>query len=92
MPHTKSAKKRLRQSHTRRLHNRAIRSELRTQIKKVLKAVKDGDAAVAQDALRLTYKKLDKCAMRKYLHPNTADRYKARLTKRVNAMQAPAAD
>ena len=92
MPHTKSAKKRLRQSQERRAHNRSIKSDLRTQIKKVLKAVKEGNGEEAREHLRLAYKKLDKCAARRYLHPNTAYRYKSRLTLRVNAMQQASAE
>jgi small subunit ribosomal protein S20 len=91
MPHLKSAKKRVRQNLVSRTRNRATLKELRTQLKKVLKAVKDGDKAAAGAELRAAYAKLDKCAMRGYLHKNTAYRYKSRLTKRVNALGAPAA-
>lgn len=86
MPHTKSAKKRLKQNIARRLRNRAVISDLRTQIKKLLKAVKEENLEEAQGHLKLVYKKLDKCAVRRYLHPNTAHRYKSRLTKRVNKL------
>ena len=92
MPHTKSAKKRQKQNIERRLHNRAIISDLRTNVKKLLQAVKDGSADEAKTQLSVVYKKLDKCAMRRYLHPNTAYRYKSRLTKRVNDMQAEASE
>lgn len=92
MPHTDSAKKRLRQNERRNLQNRSVKRDLRTHIKKVLQAVKDGKPQEAQDFLRLVYKKLDKCAVRRYLHPNTAHRYKSRLTKRVNAGAAPKAE
>ena len=52
MPHIDSAKKRLRQSVKRRLQNRSTLSDLRTQMKKVLKAIKDGNAAEAQCSSR----------------------------------------
>ncbi|QDU59298.1 30S ribosomal protein S20 [Planctomycetes bacterium Pan216] len=86
MPHTKSAKKRLVQSFARRERNRHVKSDLRTQIKHFLKAIKEENLDEARTNLRLVYKKLDKCAVRRYLHPNTACRYKSRLTKRVNAL------
>ena len=41
MPTSKQAKKRVRQSEKRRLHNRVMRSTLRTQIKKVEKAIEE---------------------------------------------------
>lgn len=91
MPHIESAKRRLRQNRKHRLQNRAVLSELRTQVKKVLQAVKSGDAESAKLELALAYKRLDKCAMRRYLHPNTAYRYKSRLARRVNALAPPAA-
>ena len=86
MPHTKSAKKRLRQNEARRLHNRAVRSELRTTIRKFNEAVEAGDPAKADETLQLAYKKLDKCAARNYIHRNVADRTKSRLTKRRNGL------
>jgi small subunit ribosomal protein S20 len=55
-------------------------------MKKVLAAAKTGDRQQAEEALRLAQKKLDKAAARRYLHPNTAYRYKSRLANRVNAM------
>lgn len=86
MPHTESAKKRLRQGKKRRLQNRAVKSDLRTSIKKLLKSIKEGDAAKAGVDLKECFKKLDKCGARRYLHPNTANRYKSRLAKRVGHM------
>lgn len=88
MAHTTSAKKRHRQSVKRRAQNRAVRSDLRTHIKKLLKAVKDNDAEKAKDCFRVVQAKLDKCAMRRYLHPNTAYRYKSRLAKRMAVFAA----
>lgn len=92
MPHTQSAKKRLKQNHERRLRNRAVISDLRTSVKKLLKSVKDGSVDEAKEQLKVVYKKLDKCALRRYLHPNTAHRYKSRLTKRVNSMETSASE
>jgi small subunit ribosomal protein S20 len=93
MPHIESAKRRLRQNRKRRIQNRAVLSDLRTQIKKVLQAVKSGNADAAKVELSQAYKRLDKCALRRYLHPNTAYRYKSRLARRVNGLKpaAPAA-
>ncbi|MGL4463315.1 MAG: 30S ribosomal protein S20 [Planctomycetia bacterium] len=91
MPHTKSAKKSLRRDNIRRLRNRAVNSELRTQLKKVLKACKDGQGEVAKTELKTAFKLLDKCGHRRYVHPNTANRMKSRLAKRVAAVPPAAA-
>ncbi|SFJ36792.1 30S ribosomal protein S20 [Planctomicrobium piriforme] len=81
MPNTPSAKKALRQSDKRRLLNRAQRSALRTAIKKARTSVETGDAAAAQEALRLATKKLDQAASKNLIHKNTASRTKSRLAK-----------
>lgn len=86
MPHTDSAKKRQRQNVVRRARNRAVKSDIRSQIKRVLMAVKDGNKEQATAELKVVYQKLDKSAARRYLHPNTAHRYKSRLAARVNKM------
>ena len=57
MPIMKSAKKRLRQNIKHNLRNRTYRSALKTQMKKFLSVVKEGNAQVAQEELRLTVKK-----------------------------------
>lgn len=91
MPHTESAKKRLRQNIIRRQRNRTVMKDLKTQIKKFLSAVKDGKADDARTELNACFKKLDKCAARHYVHPNKADRTKARLNKRLDRIGEKAA-
>ncbi|MBY0589513.1 30S ribosomal protein S20 [bacterium] len=86
MPHVTSAKKRLRQNKKRRMQNRAVKSDLRTHVKKLLKSIKEKNAASATEILKTVASKLDKAGSRRYLHPNTAARYKGRLTKRVLAI------
>lgn len=86
--HTKSAKKRHRQSLERRDKNRAVRSSLKTQIKKVREAVKAGDLAKADAESRLAAKKLDVAAAKGVLHKNAASRTKSRVSQFVkNAKQ-----
>ena len=59
MPTTKSAKKRHRQSLERRTKNRAAKSAVKTQVRKVRGAVEAGDMVLAERELRLAAKKLD---------------------------------
>jgi small subunit ribosomal protein S20 len=85
MPTTKSAKKRLRQSLERRARNRAVKSSLKTQIKKVLVAVDARDTAAGIDEFRAATKKLDQAAAKGVIHRNKASRLKSRLAARLKA-------
>lgn len=91
MAHTISALKQWKQSETRRGRNHSVKSELRTQMKKVQTAVDKKDAAVAKTALTEAYSLIDRAVSKGVLHKNAASRHKARLTARVNALSAPAA-
>ena len=79
MPNTKSAKKRLRQTETRRARNKALKSAVRRQMRKVRDAVKGGEIEKAEDEFRLAAKKLDRAGASRIMHPNTTARYKSRL-------------
>jgi small subunit ribosomal protein S20 len=92
MPTTKSAKKRLRQNLERRDRNRAVKSALKTQVRKVREAVAAGDTAKAAEELRLAGKQLDRQGARNVIHRNKAARTKSRLQKALKkAKQAGAA-
>ena len=90
MPNTKSAKKRLRQSLERRARNRAVKSSLKTQIKKVLTAAEAGDAVATGDEFRTAAKKLDQAAAKHVIHRNKAARLKSRLSARLKAAKQTA--
>ena len=87
MPHTKSAKKRLRQNEKRRLHNRSIKKAIKTQIKRFL-AAKDGPVEELRKEYNLTAKKLDKAAAKRVIHPNLAARKKSQLARALHAKEA----
>lgn len=87
MPHTRSAKKNLRKSEKRRLHNRAVKRDIKTQVKEFLAAV-DGPADQLQKAYNLAAKKLDKAAAKRIVHPNLAARKKAQLARQLNKKTA----
>ena len=88
MPNTKSAKKRLRQSLERRTRNRAVKSAVKTQIRKATDIVQAGNAEQTQTEFRLAVKKLDQAASKGVLHRNTAARLKSRLNARLKAAKA----
>ena len=90
MPTIKSAKKRLRQNIKHNLRNRTYKSALKTQMKKFLNAIREGNAQAVQEELRLTVKKLDTGVTKGILHKNTASRKKSRLAKKLNQMKVSA--
>ena len=87
MPNTKSAKKRLRQTKKRTLHNKTFKSMAKTYIKRVLKAVEAKDLSRAEQELRMAFKRIDKCAKHNIFHPNKAARLKSRVAKLVDQLR-----
>jgi len=85
LPTHKSAEKALRQSITRNLRNKAVKSKVRTVIKKVETA---RDQTQAKELLKQTFSLLDKAVKRNVIHFNQASRTKSRLTKLVNQLGA----
>ena len=77
----RSAEKRERQNVKRKMHNRMIKSSVRTQIKKFDAAVQAKDKDAAKTAMDLSFKLLDSAASKGVLHKNTASRKKSRLYK-----------
>jgi small subunit ribosomal protein S20 len=88
MPNTPSAKKRMRQDAVRRARNRATKSGLRTQLRKVREAITAKDAEKSQVEFRTMAQKLDRAAARKVIHANRAARTKSRLTAAIKALTA----
>ncbi|MHB8254923.1 MAG: 30S ribosomal protein S20 [Acidiferrobacter sp.] len=88
MANTVQAKKRARQAEIHRQRNVAFRSQMRTAIKKVLKAALEKDATGGQVAYREASSVIDRGISRGLLHRNTAARYKSRLNTRLHRVSA----
>lgn len=88
MANIKSSKKRAKQSVVRNQRNAAQRSQLRTAVKKVLKALDANDAAGAEAAFATAQPILDRFSSRGLIHKNKAARHKARLNARIKALKA----
>ena len=86
MANTAQARKRARQSLKRNAHNAAQRSELRTAIKKVRKAIAAGDKTQAEAQFRASQSIIDTIADKKIFHKNAAARHKSRLVAAIKAM------
>lgn len=92
MPHTNSAKKRLRQNKKRNEHNREIKKDIKIQIKELFRALKADDQDAIQKELKLCTKKLDKAAGKRIIHPNKVARRKSQLAKAVKAKLSTASE
>lgn len=78
MATTRQSKKRMRQNHKLRLHNRGVRADLRTHIKRYRDAIAEG-AENAGELLARAESKIDKAAKRRIIPPGRANRIKRRL-------------
>lgn len=87
MANIKSAKKRIVVAQVRTERNKAIKSGVKTAIKKVNAAVEAGDKAAAEAALKVAVSEIDKAQAKGVYHANTASRKVARLSRDVAAMQ-----
>jgi small subunit ribosomal protein S20 len=81
MANIKSQIKRNRQNEAARVRNKAVRTALKTDAKKVRTATVDGDEGAAQTALRQASRQLDKAASKGVIHKRTAARKKSRLAR-----------
>ncbi len=88
MAHSISAKKRARQNTRRNVINRARKSRIKTQVKKLEQALVSGDAAAAKQQYLQMVKKLDKIAATSSMHKKTAARKKSRMAKRLRKLAA----
>ncbi len=86
MANTAQARKRARQAVTRRDMNFALRTEFRTAIKKVLKAISSGEKSVAQAEYISAQSVIDKIARKGIFHLNKAARHKSRLSAKIKAL------
>lgn len=86
MAHSKSAKKRVEIAERNRVRNQAVKSRVKTFVKKVLAAVETKEVEAAKAALILAQKELDKAVTKGILNKNTVSRKKSRLAAKVNAL------
>ena len=86
MANIKSSAKRARQAVKRRAHNMALRSRVRTQIKRVISAIEQGDKAAAESAYREAVPVIDTMVTKGIIHKNKAARHKSRLNARLRAL------
>ena len=86
MPEIKSAKKRVLVTEQKAEQNKAIKSALKTQIKKFLAAVNAGDKELANSLYPDTVSAIDGAVTKGILHKNNAANKKAKLAKKLAAI------
>lgn len=88
MANSAQARKRARQALASRARNMSQRSELRTAIKSVRKAIEAGDKAAAQAVFTSAQSVIDSIADKDVVHKNKVARHKSRLSAAIKAMGA----
>ena len=86
MANIKSQIKRIKTNEKARLRNKAVKSELKTQVRRVREAVAAGDKDAATAALLTASKKLDKAVSKGVIHSNQAANRKSAIAKQVAAL------
>ncbi|HZB32404.1 MAG TPA: 30S ribosomal protein S20 [Streptosporangiaceae bacterium] len=86
MANIKSQIKRNKQNEKRRMRNKAVKSELKTYVRKFREAADAGDVEAATLAMRAACRKLDKAVSKGVIHKNQAANRKAAIAKRANTL------
>ena len=86
MPNIKSAKKRVLVTETKTMQNKAMKSALKTDIKKFDAAVAEGNRSEADVAYKVAVKAVDQAAAKGLLHKNNAANKKSSMTIKLNKL------
>ena len=86
LPNIKSAKKRVLVNETKAMQNKALKSALKTDIKKFDAAVAEGNRSEADVAYKVAVKAVDKAVAKGLLHKNNAANKKSSMTLKLNKL------
>lgn len=86
MANIKSQLKRIKTNEKARQRNKAVKSSLKTSIRKFREAADAGDTAKAQEALQTASRELDKATSKGVIHANQAANKKSAMAKRAAAL------
>ncbi|MFD1828144.1 MULTISPECIES: 30S ribosomal protein S20 [Streptomyces] len=87
MANIKSQIKRIKTNEKARQRNKAVKSELKTAIRRTREAIAAGDVEKATEAVRAANRKLDKAVSKGVIHKNQAANKKSALAQKVSALQ-----
>ncbi len=85
MPNIKSAKKRVLVNAKKTEQNKAIRSAVKTEMKKIDLLIKENKLEEAKASLAAAYKAIDSACTKNIYHANNAANKKSKLAKKVDA-------
>ncbi|WP_067178300.1 30S ribosomal protein S20 [Microtetraspora niveoalba] len=88
MANIKSQIKRNRQNEKARVRNKAVKSSLKTAVRKFREVADQGDVEATLAALRSASRQLDKAVSKGVIHKNQAANRKSAIAKRAAALQA----
>ena len=88
MANIKSQLKRIKTNEKARLRNKAVKSSLKTSIRKFREAADAGERETAIEAMSVASRQLDKAASKGVIHANQAANRKSALDKRVHALSS----
>ena len=86
MANIKSQIKRIKTNEKARQRNAAVKSSLKTAVRRFREAAESGDAAATQEALAKANRQLDKAASKGVIHKNQAANRKSALAKKAAAL------
>lgn len=86
MANSAQARKRARQAEKHRQQNASCRSNMRTYMKKVTKAIATGTKEDASEAFKQAIPVIDRMANQGLIHKNKAARHKSRLNAHIKAL------
>ncbi len=86
MANIKSQMKRIRTNEKSRLRNKAVKSALRTHVRKFREAAAAGDTDKAQELARVATRALDKAASKGVIHANQAANRKSAIAAQAAAL------
>lgn len=88
MANSSQSRKRARQAQKNNLHNASLRSMMRTYMKKMVAAIKEGNPANAAEVYKKVSSVVDRMASKGLIHKNKAARHKQRFNAQVRALSA----
>ena len=88
MANIKSQIKRNKQNEKAHQRNKAVKSELRTHVRKFREAVETGNVEAAASALQVASRKLDKAVSKGVIHKNQAANRKSAIAKKLVELQS----
>ncbi|WP_298038419.1 30S ribosomal protein S20 [uncultured Microbacterium sp.] len=86
MANIKSQIKRIKTNEKATVRNKAVKSELKTAVRKTREAIAAGDKVAAEATLKVASKKLDKAVSKGVIHENQAANRKSSIAKQVAAL------